>query len=287
MRRVWLIIGAVIVLLVTGIGTAWLITNAAYRQHQSEVETIWNEIAAGASAATSFYEPAMVAGLPEIAQRYFNHAISPGTPLSTTVELEMDGQFLLGDKEKFQTFEMSARQILSAPSEFVWRVELRSGPLAVSGSDGLHDAHAWMRMWMFWAIPLVQVAATEGLDRSALARPALEAIWTPAAFLPAYGARWEQLASDKARVTLGKGETETAVVMTIAESGRVLDIVADRWSDANPQKIFQLQPFGGTMEEEATFGGYTIPSVVHVGNHYGTDDYFAFFNAQVTDARYY
>lgn len=88
----------------------------------------------------------------------------------------MVGQFLLGDKEKHQTFEMSARQILAAPSEFVWRVELRSGPVIVSGSDGLRGAHAWMRIWMFWAIPLVQVAATDGLDRSAQTRPALEAI---------------------------------------------------------------------------------------------------------------
>ena len=40
------------------------------------------------------------------------------------------------------------------------------------------------------------------------------------------------------------------------------------------------------MEEEATFSGYTIPSVVHVGNHYGNDDYFPFFNARVLRAIY-
>ena len=239
-----MIAGVALILLVTGLGAAWLIANSAYRQHQAEVETAWNEIAANAASATSFYEPAMVADLPEIAQRYFNHAIAPGTPLSTIVELEMDGRFLLGDRDKFQTYEMSARQILSAPSEFIWRVELRSGPIVVTGSDGLRGTHAWMRMWMFWSIPLVQVAATEGLDRSALTRPALEAIWAPASLLPAYGARWEQLSSDKARVTLGKGTTQTVVSMTIAESGRVIDIVADRWSDANPQKVFQLQPLG-------------------------------------------
>lgn len=50
-------------------------------------------------------------------------------------------------------------------------------------------------------------------------------------------------------MTFGNGATQTAIVITIAESGQVIDIVADRWSDANPQKVFQLQPFGGTMEK--------------------------------------
>lgn len=87
-------------------------------------------------------------------------------------------------------------------------------------------------------------------------------------------------------MTFGNGATQTAIVITIAESGQVIDIVADRWSDANPQKVFQLQPFGGTMEKEETFGGFTIPSVVHVGNHHGTDDYFPFFTARVLKAIY-
>lgn len=286
MVRMGTILVAIAALAVLGAGAVWLVVNASYRQYQADADTAWREITANASAATAFYDPAMVADLPEIAQRYLNHAIAPGTPLSTIVELHMDGQFLLGDKTSAQTFEMSAHQILAAPSEYVWRVDMRAGPMLVSGSDGLHDARAWMRMWMFWAIPLVQVAATEGLDRSALARPALEAIWAPAALLPAYGARWVQLAPDKARVTLGEGEAQIDVFMTVDESGRLIDIVASRWSDANPQKIFQYQPFGGTVEAEATFGGFTIPSVVHVGNHYGTDDYLAFFNARIISADY-
>jgi hypothetical protein len=62
--------------------------------------------------------------------------------------------------------------------------------------------------------------------------------------------------------------------------------VGRRWSDANPQKLFRLQPFGGTVEEEATYGGYTIPSAVKVGNMFGTADYFAFYRAQILQAAY-
>jgi hypothetical protein len=63
-------------------------------------------------------------------------------------------------------------------------------------------------------------------------------------------------------------------------------VVGMRWSDANSSKRFQLQPFGGTMEQEATFDGYTIPSMVRVGNMFGTDDYFPFYEARVLRAIY-
>jgi hypothetical protein len=159
--------------------------------------------------------------------------------------------------------------------------------MIVGGADLLHRSRASMRFWMFGAIPLVQVAATEGLDRSAAVRPVLEAIWAPASLLPANGARWEQVGPDKARVTYYTGPHPVEMTMTIDERGRVLEVVAMRWSDANPGKVFRLQPFGAAIEDEASFGGFTIPSVVHVGNNYGTDSYFPFFNARIVGAKYY
>jgi|SRR5215468_5240290 len=41
---------------------------------------------------------------------------------------------------------------------------------------------------------------------------------------------------------------------------------------------------GGQVQEERSFGGYTIPSKVGVGWWIGTDRYFEFFRAQVEDA---
>lgn len=266
---------------------AWFSANSAYRQRMAEADAVWAEISSRAKPTTEGYRPDLVADLPEIAQRYFNHAMSVGTPLASTVELKMEGSFVLGDADKPQTFDMTARQILAPPLEFVWIVEMISGAMVVSGTDALHDTRGWMRFWAYWAIPLVQTASSEGFDRSAAARPALEAIWLPASLLPSNGARWEQLASDKARVTFSNGERPIEMSLTIAPDGRVVDVSTMRWSDANPEKVFRLQPFGGTVEEEATFGGVTIPSLVHVGNHYGTDDYFAFFNARIVEAKFY
>lgn len=260
--------------------------NIGYRQRMAEAETAWNAIAARAAPAAATFAPDTVADLPEIARRYFTHAIAPGTPLSTTVELTMTGRFRLGEPGALREFDMEARQILAPPAAFVWLPEMHAGPMRITGSDGLVEGRAWTRFWMFGLIPLVQAAATEGLDRAALARPALEAIWVPASLLPRNGAQWEQIDADTARIRFGEGESTVEIEMVLDTEGRVLSVWTMRWSDANPERAFRLQPFGGDMRAEASFAGFTVPSEVEVGNHYGTPDYFPFFLATITEARY-
>jgi hypothetical protein len=75
--------------------------------------------------------------------------------------------------------------------------------------------------------------------------------------------------------------------LTLAPNGAVREVVGQRWSNANPEHVFRLQPFGGTMEADAVFDGYTIPSRVRVGNHFKTEDYLPFFQAEVTRARFH
>jgi len=43
-----------------------------------------------------------------------------------------------------------------------------------------------------------------------------------------------------------------------------------------------MQPFAGTMLVERTFGGFTVPSKVSIGNHFGTPDFLPFFQAEIT-----
>ena len=43
-------------------------------------------------------------------------------------------------------------------------------------------------------------------------------------------------------------------------------------------------PFGGQIQEERAFGGYTIPSKVGVGWRLGTDRYFELFRARIENA---
>jgi hypothetical protein len=258
-----------------------------YRKAMREAEAAWGDIASRARQSTSAFDPPLVASLPEIAQRYFNHAIAPGTPLRTTVELEMRGTFLLGSKSEYQTYRMAARQILAPPSEFIWIPRMTSGLMRISGSDALIAGSAWTRFWLMALIPVANQRGSPDLIRSAVFRSAMEGIWVPASLLPENGVRWEQISSGKARVTVEKVDPPIVLEMTLASDGAVQQVVGQRWSNANPEQAFRLQPFGGTMEADATFEGYTIPTVIRVGNHFGTGDYLPFFQATITRAEFH
>ena len=261
---------------------------SAYRSAAAKTEHAWSRLLDTASAPARRFDVADIAGLPEIAQRYFRHAIAPGTPIYSGVELEMEGTFLLGDKSKFQTYRMSARQVLRPPEQFVWVPRLRSGALTISGSDALVAGEAWTRFFLMGLIPVANVRSSPDLVRSAQFRGAIEgALWLPSTMLPESGARWEQVGPNAARVTLGSFSPEIVLRLTLSESGAVREVVGQRWSNANPERQFRLQPFGGTMSAEAPFQGLTIPTGISVGNHYGTEAYLPFFQARITHARFF
>lgn len=275
----WFALG-VVLLIVAAVAVAWI----QYRSAVAEADAAFADIQSRARPASGNFDHAMVSGLPEIARRYFTHAIAPGTSMSTVVRLDMEGVFLLGDAKKSQTYAMRARQVLAPPSEFVWIPEMASGLIQITGSDALVNGNGWTRFWINGLLPVVNQQTSPDLVRSALARSTMEAVWAPASLLPAHGVKWEQTGPDTARLSFGTGVEP--VDITLDKTGRVLEIVTMRWSDANPEKTFRLQPFGGRVEAEARFGGFTIPSQLKVGNHFGTDDYLPFFQARITSANY-
>lgn len=253
----------------------------------TKADEAYIRVAATPSPSPVRFDPAHVERLPEIARRYFRRAIAPGTALHTSVQLEMTGRFLLGDKEDLQSYRMAARQVLRAPDQFVWLPKLRSGPISIVGSDALVAGEAWTRFWRMGLVPVAQERCSPDLVRSARFRAAIESsLWVPASLLPDSGVKWEQVGADEAQVTFERIDPAIVLRMTLDEEGAVKEVVGQRWSNANPDKVFRLQPFGGTILAVATFDGFTIPTGVAVGNHFGTDDYLAFFQARITGAVY-
>jgi hypothetical protein len=72
----------------------------------------------------------------------------------------------------------------------------------------------------------------------------------------------------------------------LRDDGTLATVHALRWSDANPDKAYRLQPFGGTVLESAAIDGFTLPVRVEMGNHFGTADYAPFFQARITAAAF-
>ena len=233
------------------------------------------------------FDPTMVSGLPEPARRYFGHVIAPGARLWTVAEITMEGQFSLGTKAAPGYMDMRATQVLAAPHGFVWKMSAGRGKMRMSGSD----SGRWTRFWLAGLVPVARLSGDADHARSAFGRYVAEAVfWTPAALLPGPGIAWEAVGADTARVKVRHagphGELVQPVEVTVDAEGRPVRVAFPRWSDANPERVHRIQPFGGHLSEFREFEGFRLPTHVEAGNHFGTEDYFPFFVADVTAVRF-
>ena len=259
---------------------------------RAQAERIWTALETTREAEPEPYDPAMVADLPEVAQRYFARAIEPGTPLHRMVRLEMEGSFIMNGT----SMPMTARQILAPPARgFVWQADIGAGLMRFGGSDGYHRAgethdsgaeESWTKFWLHGLIPLARISGTEDHARAAATRVMMEAIWAPATLLPKFGAEWVQTGPDSAEVRFADAPGLEPMRITFDAEGTPLEVVSMRWTDANPDKVYRLQPFGGRLLEMGQYGGFLIPTRVEMGNMFGTPDYAPFFLATITRASF-
>ncbi len=267
--------------------TAAAIAAATVRRgDEADAERAWRALARPRPPTGSTFTPETVEGLPEPARRYFRFAIAPGTPLRSIAEIDMVGRIGLGDREAPNYRPMIAREILAPPYGFVWRPRIGTGVTAVTGSDGCIGDRAWTRFWLAGLVPVARTTSTADLVRSARARSVAEALWAPAALLPANGVAWEPLEADGARAIFEHAGEAYVLDLTVAPDGRPVSVSMQRWTNANPDRVFRFQPFGATVLETGTFEGYTIPTRIEGGNGFGTDAYFPFFQASVTSASF-
>lgn len=257
---------------------------AVWRQSDRRADrTEMDRLIAFQPADPPAFSPDMVADLPDPARRFFTFAIEEGTPLYTVARIEMEGEFGMGDKADPGYMPMRATQILAAPEGFVWAMSGGAGAMRMGGSD----SGSWTRFWLYGLAPVARFGGNPDHTRSAFGRYVAEAVfWTPAAVLPGPDVTWEPVSENVARFTMRRGDLEQAVDVTVDAAGRPLHVSFMRWSDANPEKVHRLQPFGGYMSEFREFEGFTLPTHVEAGNMFGTDDYFAFFIADITDIKY-
>ncbi|MCW9014548.1 MAG: hypothetical protein OQL06_12255 [Gammaproteobacteria bacterium] len=247
-----------------------------WRADQSE----WQKLTSLQPANPEQYDSSMVANLPEPAQRFFNFSIAPGTPLYTVAEIDMGGQFSLGSLEKPDYQAMQAFQILAAPHGFVWSLKL---PGLISGSDSAR----WTRFRILGFIPVARMGGESDHTRSAYGRYVAEAVfWTPAAILPRAGVTWERIDENTARVTMTHGKLSQAVDITVNTEEQAVKVSFMRWSNANPEKIHRLQPFGGYLSDYRVVQGFKLPFSIEAGNMFDTNEYFPFYKAKVSAIRF-
>lgn len=249
--------------------------------------TAWSQLATMPSRPPERFDLAILADLPEPAQRYFRFVIAPGARLSSVSEVDMDGELSLGSRDNPRYQPMRAWQVLCPFHGLVWRVEVGRGLMRVVGSDGIEEDSSWSRFWLFGLVPLARAGGNRDHLRAAFGRVVGEAaFWTPAALLPQNGVSWEAADGDTARATVNyRGLTQTVDIRVDAE-GRPIWVSIPRWTDANNEKVFRVQPFGGFLSEFREFQGFMLPTHVEAGNFFGTRDYFPFYKARVRAIRF-
>lgn len=75
--------------------------------------------------------------------------------------------------------------------------------------------------------------------------------------------------------------------MAIDPDGKLLNLSLPRWGDKTENGDWQYLPFGGEMQAEKTFGGYTVPVKMNAGWWFGTDKYSASFQPTIEQAKFY
>ncbi len=248
-----------------------------------ERQRLWRQLERRRRDDPSAFHLAMVAHLPDPARRYFAHAIAPGTPLASSVELRMGGSIRLSPDGAWMP--LRARQILAPPMGFVWEATVGRGLLRFSGADYYVQGDAEVNFRLWGLVPFVR-ASDRNIARSARGRLVGEALWNPAALLPQRGVIWEAIDEQSVRATLTVDGEPIPVTLAVKEDGHLVSVTFDRWGDRTDDGRHALIPFGCGVLAEGRFGGYTIPTRIHAGWWFGTGHYFEFARFEVERATF-
>ncbi len=224
----------------------------------------------------------MVADLDEPVQRYFLHAIKPGTLLASYVELEMNGSFRL--KSGADWLAMKASQIISTTPGFIWKANIGKGLTNFSGADYYSKSRGRTKFSFWGLIPLVD-AQSKNVDRSAAGRLGAEYVWLPSALLPQNGVTWKAISDDTIQADFEINHEPICLTLTIDRDGKLQSISLPRWGNATAEKTWQYMTFIADILEEDSFEGYTIPAKINAG-WLDRNEYWTFFHSTLKQAKF-
>ena len=173
--------------------------------------------------------------LPEPVGRYLAHAVPSGEAGVPGVMLTMSGRIKVGVSLPF-----SATQRCDGKS-FLWRASVGLGPVRpLVVTDRYEDAEGSMTGTLLGRWTLFQ-QADANVVRSAAARAALEAVFSPRALLRGRGYAWRAEDDDHIVASTENPPEYVEVHLRIASDGRLLSIVAQRWGEVTKRHL-RLSP---------------------------------------------
>ncbi|MFO8010176.1 MAG: DUF6544 family protein, partial [Dehalococcoidia bacterium] len=228
-------------------------------------DTFLDKLWQSAPAGERNFRPDDVTHLPEAVKLYLEHAIAPGTELSSAVWLRMHGEIKL---KRWVLFK--AEQVINRGRGMVWSASVRMYGIPVRGFDRLVDGEGEMRWKLLGLIPIIRASGPD-ITRSVAGRVAAELIWLPS-MLCDREVEWEAEDASHARALISISGHASNIRLTVRNSGRLDSISVQRWGNPGGAE-FHLADFGGVVEQEDPFSGYTVPSRLRVGWYFGTDKF--------------
>lgn len=219
--------------------------------------------------------------LPEAARQYLEHAIAPGTQLASAVRLKMHGEIKLKNWIPFK-----AEQVICWNHGLIWSATAWMNGLPIVGSDRIIDGIGAMQ-WKLLGIFPVMVASGSDITRSATGRLQSESIWLPCVFC-GDDVSWKVIDSSHLHSSFVVQGESAELDLTVDQTGQLKTFKLPRWGNPDGTE-FRYVDFGGILEEERTFGGYTIPTRLRVGWYFGSERFESegeFFRATIDDAVY-
>ncbi|HKU85273.1 MAG TPA: DUF6544 family protein [Casimicrobiaceae bacterium] len=242
----------------------------------SGLEELWDS----APPAAAAFDPANLSTRPAIVQAYLAHAIAAGTPLASAVRLRMHGAIRLKRWRKFR-----AEQVIVRERGMIWRARVRLCAFTIRGEDRFVGGEGAMSWKVLGVLPLLRAAGPD-VARSAAGRVAAESIWLPSLLCDDKVWWHGDNGVAQARFAVDGHAAEIAIALN---HGCVQSVSLARWG--NPDGgAFREASFGARVDQEATFGGYTIPARLRVGWHFDDPQRFdregKFFEVSIDKADY-
>lgn len=194
---------------------------------------------------------AMLAPLPEPAQRYLRYAGVVGKPIPSTVVVHQNGR--IRTSEKWLELE-AVEYYATTPPRFLWKAWMprRTQPVAF-GRDTYRDGQASILIKMGALWPLADERGAE-LGDAGLMRYLSEAIWFPAAFLRD-NITWKAVDGNSVDVTIRDSGHSVTARLFIDSEGRLTNLMARRL-DTTTRSIERWET---PVTAYGTFNGLRLP----------------------------
>lgn len=244
---------------------------------QVSLDELWKS----APAADQAFQPDQLTDLPDPARRYLEHAIAPGTKLASAVRLRMHGEIKL---KNWQTFK--AEQVICWKRGMIWQAIAWMNGLPIRGWDRLVDGKGAMQWKLLGLFPVLTATGSD-ITRSGIGRMQGECVWLPSVFCDR-AVKWTASDNFHAHAHLTLLDETTELIFMVSETGQLEQLSLKRWGNPEGAEHHYVD-FGGYLEEEGTFSGYTIPTQLRVGWYFGSERFESegeFFRATIDEAIY-